>query len=95
MDIKEDIRIVKCDTMAEIDRENVVVGAKQLKKALRDDRVRLVYLAENADPAITEPIAALCRQCGVPVAWIPTKAALGRACHIDVGAAAAAILRST
>ena len=90
MDTKKDVSIVKCDTMAEIRRESMVVGAKQLKKALRDNRILFAYLAMDADPAVTEPIAASCKQREIPVTWVRTMAELGKACGIDVGAAAAA-----
>ncbi len=70
----------------------VVAGAKQLRKALISGKARLVCLAENADPNITEPIAALCQQNSVACAWVPTMADLGNACGIDVGAAAAAVV---
>ena len=65
-----------------------VVGIKQLKKALQAGRVLRVFLAKDADPQLT---GELCRQ-GVPVAWVATMAGLGKACAIDVGAAAAAAL---
>ena len=94
MDTKKDISIVKCDTMAEIRRGNVVVGIKQLKKALRDSRIRSAYFALDADPAVTEPVAELCSHCEIPVAWVKTMAELGKACGIDVGAAAAATVTS-
>ena len=68
----------------------MVVGAKQLKKALLGGRASRVYLAKNADPAITEPIAALCEQHSVPCAWVPSMLDLGKRCGIEVGAAAAA-----
>ncbi len=68
----------------------VVVGAKQLKKALLAGRARHVYLAENADPAITCPLEELCRQHAVRLTWIDTMDSLGKACGIEVGAAAAA-----
>jgi len=68
----------------------IVVGAKQLKKALLGGRASRVYLAKNADPAITEPIEALCQQYGVPCAWVPSMTELGKRCGIEVGAAAAA-----
>ena len=92
MDTKKDISIVKCDTMAEISRANVVVGIKQLKKALRAGRVQTAYFAVDADPAVTEPAAALCDSSAVPVVWVKTMAQLGKACGISVGAAAAGIL---
>ena len=93
MDTKKDNSIVKCDTMAEIRRDNVIVGAKQLKKALRDQRVLTAFLAADADPRVTEPIEALCNAQQVPVTWVKSMAALGKACGIDVGAAAAAAVK--
>ena len=37
-----------------------VVGIKQLRKALTAGGVKTVYLAEDADPALTDPIAQQC-----------------------------------
>ena len=71
----------------------MVVGAKQLKKALRDGRASQVYLAKNADPALTEPLEALCKQHNVPFAWVPSMLDLGKYCGIEVAAAAAAALK--
>lgn len=68
----------------------MVVGAKQLRKALNAGRARRVYLAENADPVVTEPLATLCEQFHIEYSWVPSMAELGRACGIEVGAAAAA-----
>ena len=76
----------------EIGCRKVVVGAKQLRKALQNGSVHRVYLALNADPAMTEPIAALCQLNHVEFAWVRSMSDLGRACGIEVGAAAAATL---
>ncbi len=92
MDTKKDCKIPKCGSLPDLTQFELVVGAKQLKKALKNGRARYVYLAENADPALTEPIAELCRQNDVECAWIPGMAELGHACGIDVGAAAAAVV---
>ena len=73
--------------------EKLVVGAKQLRKALLGGRAHRVYLAKNADPAITEPLALLCQQHSVPLAWVPTMVELGKYCGIEVGATAAAALK--
>ena len=94
MDTKKDDSIVKCDTMAEIRPEQLIVGAKQLRKALEKGQVLAVYLAANADPAVTEPITRLCEAQSLPITWVKTMAELGRACRIDVGATAAATLKS-
>ena len=67
-------------------------GAKQLKKAVRAGRVRCVYLAENADPALTQPLAELCADNQIQITWVASMETLGSACGIEVGAAAAAVL---
>ena len=69
-----------------------MVGAKQLKKAVRAGRVRYVFLAENADPAVTDPLAELCTANHIQITWVPSMAELGRVCGIEVGAAAAAVV---
>ena len=69
-----------------------MVGAKQLRKALRNGSARRVYLAENADPAITEPLAALCQCSSVEFFWVRSMAELGKACGIEVGATTAAVV---
>ena len=76
----------------EIGCRKVVVGAKQLRKALQNGSVHRVYLALNADPAMTEPIAALCQLNHVEFSWVRSMSDLGRVCGIEVGAAAAATL---
>lgn len=67
-----------------------VVGAKQVKRALESGRAVTVFLASNADPRITEPIAALCAEMGVEAETVPSMKELGKACGISVGAAVAA-----
>jgi len=78
---------------SEITRQRVVVGAKQLRKALNSGSAQQVYLARNADPALTEPIVALCQIYDVPFTWVKSMLELGQACGIEVGAAAAATLK--
>ena len=68
------------------------VMASAFKKAVEAGRARYVFLAENADPAVIEPIVLLCRSKEVQTAWVPSMAVLGRACGIEVGAAAAAVV---
>ena len=70
--------------------KQLAVGARQLKKALAAGRTKQVFLARNADPVLTEPIAELCRRQEAEVLWVLTMEDLGRACGIEVGAAAAA-----
>ena len=93
MDTKKDSRIVECGTMAEIGRNKVVVGAKQIRKALAAGRALRIYLAANADPAITEPIEAICKENSIQYSWVRSMTELGQACGIEVGAATAAVVR--
>ena len=76
-----------------LSQRKLAVGAKQLRKALHNGKAGQVFLARNADPAITEPLVALCKRCGVPVYWVGSMRELGNACGIEVGASAAAALK--
>ena len=69
-----------------------MVGTKQLKKAVLAGRARYVFLAENADPAVTQPLEQLCAANHIQITWVPSMAELGRSCGIEVGAAAAAVV---
>ena len=92
MDKKTDCKIPNCGGYPNLSKERFVVGAKQLKKAVKAGRVRCVFLAENADPAVTEPLEELCINNRIQITWVRSMAELGRACGIEVGAAAAAVL---
>jgi large subunit ribosomal protein L7A len=92
MDTKNDCMIPECGNLAKITGFRVVVGAKQLRKALNNGAARQVFLARNADPALTEPIEAQCKMNQVSYAWVQSMQDLGHACGIDVGAAAAAVV---
>ena len=90
MDIQNDMVRADRRMLDSLSRGHAVVGVKQLKKALKSGRVQRVFLAEDADPMLTEPLADLCRKTHIQCAWVPSMKDLGRACGIDVGAAAAA-----
>ena len=90
MDTRKNSKIPKCGSLPDLSKERLVVGVKQLRKALKNGRAQRVFLAENADPALTEPIEQMCLEKGVELTWVPSMADLGRACGIEVGAAAAA-----
>ena len=93
MDKKKECKIPKCGAVPDLSQRKVVVGSKQLRKALQAGRTECVFLAENADPAITEPIEEMCGKLHIQITWIRSMADLGRACGIEVGAAAAAVIR--
>ena len=73
-------------------RASGVVGAKQVRRAMDAGRAKAVWLAADADPGLTGPIAALCAERGIPVEIAGSMKELGRVCGIAVGAAVAAVV---
>lgn len=92
MDTQTNRKMAGGKALSELAGKRTVVGAKQMRKALNTGVARRVYLAVNADPAITEPLEALCQLNSVDYAWVRSMTDLGHACGIEVGAAAAAVL---
>ena len=78
--------------LTELASQEKVIGVKQSRKAVREGRAKRVYLACDADPAITEPVAVSCEAAGIPMETEHTMAQLGRACRITVGASVVAVL---
>jgi large subunit ribosomal protein L7A len=70
-----------------------VIGAKQVIKLVKRQGTELVFVAEDAEAAVTDPIRELCRTQGVELVSVETMQELGQACGIEVKAAAAAVLK--
>ena len=90
MDMHNETTMASCEIMSEMAGYKMVVGAKQMRKAVTSGKAHRVYLARNADPAIIEPLLALCRQNNVNCVWVKSMKDLGIAAGIEVGASAAA-----
>ena len=69
-----------------------VTGLRQTQKAVAKGLAARVWLACDADPALTESLQQLCGEYGVQTENVKTMALIGKACRIAVGAACAAIL---
>ena len=78
--------------LTELASQEKVIGVKQSRKAIRDGRAKRVYVACDADPAITDPVAESCAEAGIPLEDGHTMAQLGQACRITVGASVVAVL---
>ena len=70
-----------------------VMGIKQVSKAVKRGDAECVFVADDADERVIKPLQILCREHDVPVEHAATMADLGNACGIEVGAAAAAVLK--
>ena len=72
---------------------SLTIGTKQTKKAIEQGKVAEVVVADDADPQVTHPILSLCKNHGIAVTCVDSMKKLGKACGIEVGAAAVAILK--
>ena len=81
--------------LSELENASKVVGVKQVRRALSGGRAGRVYLAKDADPQLTQPLERQAQEQGVDVAWAESMKALGRACKIAVGTAAASTLKES
>ena len=70
-----------------------VIGIKQSIKAVEKEAAVEVYIADDADIRLISPLQQACRNKNVPAISGYSMEELGKACGIDVGAAAIAILK--
>ncbi len=75
--------------------KELTIGINQTTKAVENNIVEEVYIAKDADKRLTQKIALLCKEKGVPVIYVDSMRRLGKACGIEVGAAIAAIKKSS
>jgi len=71
--------------------KELTIGINQTTKALENDLLEEVYIALDAEKRLTQKVALLCKEKGVPVIYVDSMRRLGKACGIQVGAALAAI----
>lgn len=76
----------------ELSTKEKVVGIKQTRRAVAKGCAQRVYLACDADSRLTEPLRAMCALANIDVVSDLTMQQLGRACAIDLGTAACAVL---
>lgn len=69
------------------------IGRETDLRALRSGMAEAVYIAEDASPQVTDPVAAAAEEAGIPVTLSPTMRELGRFCGIAVGCSCAARLK--
>ena len=79
--------------LEELRSSEKVIGAKQSRRAIRDGLAQRVFLACDADPAMTEPLADQCQTAGIPTSPEFTMKELGQAAGIHVGAAVVTVLK--
>lgn len=68
------------------------VGTKQTIKAVKNNRVEIVFIAKDAEEHVSKPLRKICFEKEIEIVEVENMAELGRACGIEVGSASAAIL---
>ncbi|HHW49263.1 MAG TPA: 50S ribosomal protein L7ae-like protein [Clostridiaceae bacterium] len=69
------------------------VGIKQTLKAVEKNNAQVVYIAKDADERVVRNLLELCKKNSVEIVYVDTMKQLGKACGIEVGASAAALLK--
>lgn len=67
------------------------IGTKQTIKAIKKNQVRVVYVADNADSHVIDPIIRACEEKNILYIRVDSMKNLGKACGINVECATAAI----
>ncbi len=68
-----------------------IIGKKQTQKALHARLVSELYVAKDADPRVVADVLEAAKDTDVTVVYVDSMKRLGKACGIDVGAAAVAL----
>jgi large subunit ribosomal protein L7A len=69
-----------------------IIGTKQTLKSVENKTVKVVFIARDADKRITDGLVKLCEKNSIKLIYVDNMKQLGKACGIEVGAAAAALL---
>ena len=70
------------------------IGIKQSLKAVENDTAEKVYMAKDADEKVISSLKELCRKKSLEITYVDSMKLLGKACGIDVGAAAVCVLKA-
>lgn len=68
------------------------IGTKQTLRAIEQDQVELVFIAQDAEEYVVLDLIQLCQKRDINLVYVDSMKKLGEACGIQVGAASAAIL---
>ncbi|MGM9540399.1 ribosomal L7Ae/L30e/S12e/Gadd45 family protein [Anaerovibrio sp.] len=80
-------------TLEKLKKAERVIGIKQVTKAINKNQALCVFLGTDADGRVIDPLKGLCTEKAIPIEAAYTMSELGKACSIEVGAAAVAVLR--
>ena len=71
-----------------------IIGLKQTVIAVESGQIETVLLAADAEEHIKQRVTVVCKRHNVTVISAPPRAAMGRECGIDVGAAVVGVRKA-
>src|SRR5699024_5078085 len=74
-------------------QSRLIIGTKQTIKAIEQNKVNELFVANDADQHITEEVIRLANEQGVKCTTVDSKKKLGTACGIEVSATTVAITK--
>ncbi|HHY90344.1 MAG TPA: 50S ribosomal protein L7ae-like protein [Clostridiales bacterium] len=75
------------------EQKKLIVGTKQVLKAVKDGKVATLFIAKDAERRVTRTVEDLAKEQQIQIVYVDSMKKLGKACEINVGAASAAILK--
>ncbi|RFB11568.1 50S ribosomal protein L7ae-like protein [Bacillus sp. HNG] len=72
--------------------KKIIIGTKQAVKAIQTNKVSEVVIAEDADRRVVNKVLQLAEEQQIPISKVDSMKKLGKACGIEVGASAVAII---
>ena len=77
----------------EVRVKKAIVGMRRSMKAIEQGLAQKAFIAGDVDPYMTRKILDACKEHGVAVELVASKAELGKACRIDVDASIAVLTK--
>lgn len=77
----------------ELQTGNICIGIKQTSKAILKGQAKKVFIAEDAQTFVVRSLIQSAKENNIPIEDVSSMEELGRVCNIDIGAAAAALLK--
>ena len=71
----------------------LVVGAKQTLKLLNEEKLKEIYIAQDADKYVIRSIEELAEDRAITIIYVESMKKLGKECGISIGAATAGIVK--
>lgn len=72
-------------------KNRIVIGTKQTLKAMNNGEVSEIFIAADAEKHITQKVADLAEELGIPCQQVDSKRKLGKAAGVEVGASIIAV----